>query len=145
MVIHGRDLTSEEIKQSYECGYVSSGQIVSRPIVRPKGSTWFRFGTKTTTPKNTKIEFAIESLKGKVLKRMITEETDIGDIQEPAIILRAILSTNRKGQTPILHNWSVNCDSADSKIKVQAEPLPNQTAAEASKTGSRKEKSEVAL
>ena len=91
-------------------GYTPAGDIVSTPINLPADGTWGIVDFNTITPDDTALTVdilpAIDSTPITGYEN-VSSGADLSGISEPAIRLRANLSTNDPNTTPVLHNWSV--------------------------------------
>jgi hypothetical protein len=91
-------------------GYTPIGSIVSTPINLPAGGSWDVVDFNTTTPPDTELTVDILPATGSTPitgYENVPSGTDLSGISEPAVRLRANLSTNDPNSTPALHDWSV--------------------------------------
>ncbi len=91
--------------------YTSSGSVVSTPINLPAGGNWGIVDFNKTTPVATALTVdilpAVDSTPIPGYEN-VPRGADLGGISEPAIRLRANLSTNDEpNSTPALHDWSI--------------------------------------
>jgi len=127
VVIHGSPLLPEQIYTSYSRFYVDRGTIASRPIAKPTGTQWATFAAQVTEPPGTQIRFSIVNPQGELLGANIASGAELSGLDAPEIVLKAELTTTDKGQSPILHSWSVGTTGSGKPAIVQ-EPFPAQSA-----------------
>jgi len=139
VMIHGVALAPEHVDASVSRGFHGSGAAASRAIARPAGAKWTTFDAKTTEPEGTSVRFTIADAQGTVLMDGVAPGADLGGLEAEAIVLRAELSTNDPGQTPILHEWSVGASAGAPGVTTA--PLPDQSAPAAGGAGSKVKRS----
>jgi subtilisin-like proprotein convertase family protein len=96
-------------------GYDPAGQIVSTRISIGEADTWGVLSASTTTPNGTELTLDILPAEGSDPipgYADIPSGTDISDLVEKTIRLRANLSTSDGAITPILHDWSITYTDA---------------------------------
>jgi hypothetical protein len=99
-------------------GSMTSGSIVSTPISLGEDDTWDILAFNATTPKGT--ELTVDVLPATGLTPIagydnVLSGTDLSDLSQRTIRLRANLSTSDSEATPVLHDWSVTNTDASSE------------------------------
>lgn len=129
VIIHGSSLLPEQVQASYSRAYVGQGTMTSRLITKPADAQWATFEAQVTEPADTQIRFAIADPEGNTLVADVASGADLGFLAAPEIVLKAELTTGGKGQSPIVHHWSVTTTSGIPAVK--ARPFPAQSAHQA--------------
>jgi hypothetical protein len=125
VVIYRKGLTYAQATDRMVRHTLPRATVSSLAITKPKQAKWTAFKAKTTIRAKTAVAFNILNTQGKVLLNNIASGADLGSITDEAIVLKAELTTTADGQSPVLHEWSVNTSSGTPVIIEQ--PFPNQT------------------
>lgn len=133
VLLHSGPFKSSLGKAAGERRFVQRAAVASEPIQRSADGKWTTFNAKTTLPERTSIQFTIDDADGKTLVKNVSPGADISHIAAPVIVLRAQLTSDLAGQTPILHQWSVGAHPA--MPGPWRRPVPDQTAALIGKKG----------
>ena len=126
VLVHGFELFPQDVHASVSRAYVERGVVSSRAITKADGAKWTTFEVHATTPEGTAIRFDIVDEKGRALLADAKSGGDLSAIDAGGIVLRAELTTNSSGQTPILHEWSVGATVGEPTVITQ--PFPDQSA-----------------
>lgn len=129
VALHAGALAADAVAASCRRRFVARGHVVSRPLVRPPNCRWQEFRATATVPAGTSLSFSVLDAANRVLCEGPDPALDLAGIDGDCIVLRADFSTTDPGQSPILHDWRVTTDGTG-PVRLQAEPMPRQTAAE---------------
>ena len=92
-----------------------SGNIISEPIRINSGDTFDTVTFHSTTPAETELTIDMLPANGTTPVtgyNNIPDGTDISDVTQTTIRLRANLSSSKASNAPLLHDWSVSYTNA---------------------------------